>query len=61
MLYTGDDVGEIRKNLQIGNTFVGYVFLLDQNGRIRWRAHAPPTKQEITSLLDCSQQLLDRL
>ena len=61
MLYNGRDVAELRKTLQLGNSIVGYVFLLDQEGRIRWRAHASPTQQEIHTLLRCSGQLLENV
>ena len=59
MLYKGRDVAQIRDTLQLGNSIIGYVFLLDREGRVRWRAHAAPTTQEIEALLSCSQQLLD--
>ena len=59
MLYSGKDAPEIRKTLQLGNSMIGYVFLLDKEGRIRWKAHASPTEHEIEALLRCSQQLLE--
>lgn len=59
MLYTEKNVSEIRKMLQLDNSLIGYVFLLDSEGWIRWRAHASPTKHEITALLNCTRQLLD--
>ena len=59
MLHSGKDVPEIRETLQLRNSMIGYVFLLDREGRIRWKAHASPTEYEIESLLRCSQQLLE--
>ena len=59
MLYCGKDVSRIKETLELDNSMVGYVFLLDREGRIRWRAHASPTKYEIEALLRCSQQLLE--
>ena len=59
MLYCGKDVPKMRETLQLGNSMVGYVFLLDKEGRIRWKAHASPTQYELQALLRCSRQLLE--
>lgn len=59
MLYTGRDVEEMREALQLTNSIVGYVFLLDREGRIRWQAHASPSKQEISALLSCTNYLIE--
>lgn len=59
MCYTGGDAANVRMSLQIKNMIVGYVFLLDPEGRVRWRAHATPTVREIKALLSCSRQLMD--
>ena len=59
MVYTGTGVSEIVNSLQIGNTIVGYVHLLDKEGVVRWRAHATPTEREIQSMLKCTRQLLN--
>lgn len=59
MLYTGRDVVKIRETLQLTNSIVGYVFLLDREGRVRWRAHASPSKQEISALFSCTNHLLE--
>lgn len=49
---------ELMQALEVGNTIVGHVYLVDNEGLIRWRAHAVPTVQETNTLLKCSQQLL---
>ena len=59
MLYTGGGVARMRETLQLANSIVGYVFLLDQGGRIRWRALGLPTQTEVAALLNCTSQLLD--
>lgn len=48
---------ELMQALEVGNTIVGHVYLVDNEGLIRWRAHAVPTVQETNTLLKCSQQL----
>ena len=59
MLYAGRDAHEVRKTLQLRNSIIGYVFLLDRQGKIRWRAHASPTQKEIAALLNCARHLLE--
>jgi hypothetical protein len=36
---------------------VGYVFLIDQEGRIRWKGVGYAQHHEMKSLLECSAQL----
>ena len=52
-------MARMRETLQLANSIVGYVFLLDQGGRIRWRAHSLPTQTEVAALLKCTSKLLD--
>lgn len=54
----GNEVAELRDTLQLENSVIGSVFLLDRGGRIRWKAHSSPTQLEIRSLLSCSEELL---
>ena len=39
------------------NTLVGHAVLIDSKGRIRWKAHGPPTEEELTYLVDCTRTL----
>lgn len=56
LFFTGN-LKPIREKL-LENEIVGHAFLVDSNGLVRWKAHANPTEQEITSMLDCSKLLL---
>lgn len=44
--------------LQVHNRLLGYVFLLDAQGRVRWRAHGVPQPEELAALVAVSQELL---
>ena len=59
MCYSGADAAEVRKSLKLKNLIVGYVFLLDTKGRIRWRAHATPTSRELEALVACTRKLVE--
>lgn len=37
-----------------------YVFLVDSQGRLRWRGSGTPTDQELQSLLRCTEELLQQ-
>ena len=51
----------VREALGMTNTHVGYVYLIDENLRIRWAACAEPTQEEIQALESCTGVLLNRL
>lgn len=48
---------EIQRLLNIKNIILGYAYLVDKNGFIRWTAHASPTEGEIQALLNLTQRL----
>jgi hypothetical protein len=48
----------LRQALDIHSSMVGYAYLLDGEGLIRWRAHAIPTQDELLGLTRCTQLLL---
>lgn len=50
----------IRSQLFMANKLTGYIYLLDAQQRIRWRASGNPTEQELQSLSACTQQLLQQ-
>lgn len=51
----------VREALGMTNSKVGYVYLIDENLRIRWAACAEPTQEEIQALESCTGVLLNRL
>lgn len=57
--YSFGDHYDFRKQLQIVNLLTGYIYLLDDSGRIRWQGFGSATEEEIQSLLSCASQLLD--
>lgn len=61
MVYDGEgiSVDELKQSLAIGNTIVGHVYLLDNRGLIRWRAHASPTEKELDTLVKFTRQLIE--
>lgn len=56
LCYSGN-TKQIKENF-LENIIVGHAFLVDCNGRVRWKAHANPTDEEIKFMLDCSKLLL---
>ena len=44
------DVAPIRHQLNLDNRLVGYVYLLDQEGRVRFRGSGSPTEDELQLL-----------
>lgn len=57
MVCTGKMALELRQALSIHSSMVGYAFLLDGEGLIRWRAHATPTQEELQWMTKCTQLL----
>lgn len=57
-LYLGDLGAAERDALGITNLLVGYVYLVDGEGRVRWRAHGEPTEREIDCLRRGAEALL---
>ncbi|GER34423.1 hypothetical protein STAS_10644 [Striga asiatica] len=60
IVYSFGDHYYFRKELKILNLLTGYVFLLDNLGRIRWQGFGLATEDEIRSLLSCTSLLLDK-
>ncbi|KAL2341112.1 hypothetical protein Fmac_009052 [Flemingia macrophylla] len=59
MVYSFGDHYYLRKELKILNLLTGYIFLLDNFGRVRWQGFGLATKDELSSLLSCTSLLLD--
>ncbi|KAG0055434.1 Mitochondrial ATPase complex subunit atp10 [Gryganskiella cystojenkinii] len=53
-------IKHLKDPLSMQNSYLGYVFLVDTNCKIRWGAHGPGTEIEIQTLLDSVQRLLER-
>jgi len=51
----------LREPMGLENKYVGHVYLLDQNCKIRWAAGADPTPEEIINLERCTTVLIERL
>ncbi|KAI3631497.1 hypothetical protein MIR68_010380 [Amoeboaphelidium protococcarum] len=47
-----------RLQLDIKNSLIGWVFLLDQHGNIRWKAHGTPLQEELDMMNKMVKQLL---
>ncbi|TKY71953.1 mitochondrial inner membrane [Spatholobus suberectus] len=59
MVYSFGDHYYFRKELKILNLLTGYIFLLDNFGRVRWQGFGLATEDELSSLLSCTSLLLD--
>ncbi|KAK7267988.1 hypothetical protein RIF29_20670 [Crotalaria pallida] len=59
MVYSFGDHYYFRKELKILNTLTGYIFLLDNFGRVRWQGFGLATKDEVSSLLSCTSLLMN--
>ncbi|PRW59488.1 Mitochondria isoform 1 [Chlorella sorokiniana] len=52
------DMQGLREALHLTNLLTGYVFLVDAQGRLRWRGSGNPSDSEMATLLRCTEQLL---
>ncbi|KAG0088728.1 Mitochondrial ATPase complex subunit atp10 [Podila epicladia] len=53
-------IKHLKEPLSMQNSYLGYVFLVDGNCKIRWGAHGPATETEVKTLLDIIQRLSER-
>mgnify|MGYP001423302728 FL=1 len=60
-LVSNQNMEYVRESMGMTNSKVGYVYLIDENLRIRWAQCAEPTAEEIQSLESCTGVLLKRL
>ena len=60
-LISSQNIEYVREALGMTNSRVGYVYLIDENLKIRWGGCADPTIEEIQSLENCTGVLLKRL
>ncbi|KAF8629023.1 hypothetical protein AX15_003598 [Amanita polypyramis BW_CC] len=60
-LVSSQNLEYVREALGMTNSKVGYMYLIDENLKIRWGGCADPTVEEIQSLESCTGVLLKRL
>lgn len=48
----------LHSQLSLHNKLVGYVFLVDGEGKIRWQAHAEPAQSELQAMVTCTNELI---
>lgn len=60
-LVSSQNMEYLRDPLSMTNSKVGYVYLIDENLKIRWGAGADPTLEEVQALESCTGVLLKRL
>ncbi|KAL9247585.1 hypothetical protein vseg_021003 [Gypsophila vaccaria] len=58
-VYAFGDHYYFRKELKILNLLTGYIFLLDNFGRVRWHGSGASTEEELASLLSCTTHVLN--
>ncbi|KAI8142118.1 ATPase assembly factor ATP10 [Fennellomyces sp. T-0311] len=51
------DISRVRKMLDMSNQYIGYVYLVDEQCRIRWTAHGIATEQEVSNMLGMAEYL----
>lgn len=57
-LFCMQDLTEERNVIGMKNSALGWVNLVDRQGRIRWQAHGAALEHEVDSLMRLSQSLL---
>ncbi|KAI8328243.1 ATP10 protein-domain-containing protein [Chlamydoabsidia padenii] len=51
------DITKTRKMLDMTNQYIGYVFLVDEDCKIRWTAHGDATQEEVANMLAMTDYL----
>lgn len=57
MCYYGPIQTLMRQNL-IGNMVVGYAYIIDREGYVRWKACAKPDDDELKSMVEATKLLM---
>ena len=57
LVFVGD-VDPLCEGLAISNRLIGHAFLVDPNGKVRWRACGAATEEEVRHLRTCVAELL---
>jgi ATPase complex subunit ATP10 len=54
------DISRVRRYLGMSNQYIGYVFLVDENCKIRWTAHGIATEQEVAYMIGMTKFLAEK-
>ncbi|KAG0169262.1 Mitochondrial ATPase complex subunit atp10 [Apophysomyces sp. BC1034] len=54
------DISRTRKLLDMTNQYIGYVYLVDENCKIRWTAHGEATPEELANMLAMTDYLIEK-
>jgi ATPase complex subunit ATP10 len=54
------DISRTRKSLDMSNQYIGYVYLVDQDCKVRWTAHGEATPEELGNLLAMTDYLNEK-
>ncbi|KAH8550286.1 ATPase assembly factor ATP10 [Umbelopsis sp. PMI_123] len=54
------DISRLRRYLGMSNQYIGYIFLVDENCKIRWTAHGMATPQELQNLIGMTKFLAEK-
>lgn len=54
------DISRVRRYLAMTNQYIGYVFLVDENCKIRWTAHGLATDHEIANMVGMTKFLAEK-
>ena len=60
-MLSGQNMEYLREPLGIGNRHVGYVYLVDEDMKVRWAGGGLALKEEAESLRACTGVLLSRM
>lgn len=47
--------------LDMTNQYIGYIFLVDEQCRVRWTAHGEATQEEIGHMLGMAEHLQNKM
>lgn len=56
-MYFGTDVDEFRDVLRMHNLMTGYVFLVDDLGRVRFAGSGPATDEDVAKVIQFAKDL----
>lgn len=59
-IHSSQNMEMLREPMGLDNKHLGYVYLVDENVKIRWAGCGFPIEDEKVALFDCTRQLLDR-
>lgn len=60
-LVSSQNMEYLRKPLGIANKHIGYVYLVDENLKVRWAGGGDAKEEEVQGLERCTKVLLDRI